>query len=394
MEPPKYNLTEMVKMKYVIAVFCAVLLAACGGGESPGSTASTPLPFRLASPVSGDPEVALHLYQALYGKAPGYAQLNTFKSQIASNGAVAWANSTASGLSNMSNTEFAALVLNNISITATSLTGTAQFGTPQQAYEGLLGAFVEYLNYVGIANRGVVAAQLAEIISNLEVDTQFGVYGPAAVALNKQIAVNSTYSSNSANTVAADLSTPTANAGVTQTVTVGSIVTLVGSASSDPNGDSLTYSWTLSSRPSGSTATLTSATSAKPTFTADIAGNYVASLTVNDGKVSSTAATVAIAVNASTSDYSRYTGNYTCKDFISGVTQYQLTLTMAGNTATAQPGFRSAVTASNPIASGTSMTFFNVNATTGKADTVTLYATGGIAFVSQAFGDFVLCTKL
>jgi chitinase len=56
----------------------------------------------------------------------------------------------------------------------------------------------------------------------------------------------------------------------------------------------LTYNWSLTSRPAGSTATLTSATSAKPTFTADGAGTYVASLTVNDGKVGSSTSTVTV----------------------------------------------------------------------------------------------------
>jgi hypothetical protein len=87
---------------------------------------------------------------------------------------------------------------------------------------------------------------------------------------------------------------PVANAGVAQSVVVGTAVTLNGSASSDANGDSLTYSWTLTSKPAGSTASLTGATSALPTFTADLAGTYVASLIVNDGKLSSTAAIVTV----------------------------------------------------------------------------------------------------
>jgi len=87
---------------------------------------------------------------------------------------------------------------------------------------------------------------------------------------------------------------PVANAGSAQTVAVNALVTLNGSASSDANGDSLTYSWSFTSKPSGSTATLLNATAVNPTFTADVAGSYVVSLTVNDGKTNSAASSVTI----------------------------------------------------------------------------------------------------
>ena len=105
-----------------------------------------------------------------------------------------------------------------------------------------------------------------------------------------------TASSAAAVTVTASVANaaPVANAGVAQNVVAGSVVTLDGSASSDANGDALTYVWTLTAKPAGSTAVLSSSTSAKPTFTADATGTYVGTLTVNDGKVSSTAVTVSI----------------------------------------------------------------------------------------------------
>jgi hypothetical protein len=87
---------------------------------------------------------------------------------------------------------------------------------------------------------------------------------------------------------------PVANAGSAQSVVVGAVVTLDGSASSDANGNTLTYSWAFTSKPSVSTATLSSATTVKPTFTADTAGSYVLSLTVNDGNANSAPATVTI----------------------------------------------------------------------------------------------------
>lgn len=87
---------------------------------------------------------------------------------------------------------------------------------------------------------------------------------------------------------------PVANAGTVQNVTVGTAVILDGSASSDANNDPLTYSWTLTSVPASSTATLSGASSVAPTFTADKAGTYVATLTVSDGNVSSASSTVDI----------------------------------------------------------------------------------------------------
>jgi hypothetical protein len=76
---------------------------------------------------------------------------------------------------------------------------------------------------------------------------------------------------------------PLANAGPEQTgITPGSMVTLDGSGSSDPDGDPITYSWTFEFRPVGSAATLTGANTASPTFFADLPGGYRLRLVVSD----------------------------------------------------------------------------------------------------------------
>ena len=87
---------------------------------------------------------------------------------------------------------------------------------------------------------------------------------------------------------------PVANAGASQTVVAGTLVTLTGAASTDANGDSLSYKWTLTTKPTGSTATLSSSTGVSPTLEVDIVGTYVASLIVNDGKVDSAVVTATI----------------------------------------------------------------------------------------------------
>jgi len=77
---------------------------------------------------------------------------------------------------------------------------------------------------------------------------------------------------------------PVANAGAEQVVALAQPVTLTGSASTDANGDTLSYQWSLTTRPAGSTVTLTGPNTVSPTFTPDVAGFYVATLTVDDSK--------------------------------------------------------------------------------------------------------------
>lgn len=93
-------------------------------------------------------------------------------------------------------------------------------------------------------------------------------------------------------------SAPVADAGTDQSANVGSLITLDGSASFDPDGDPLTYSWSFTSQPTNSLATLNDPAAARPTFTADVAGIYVASLKINDGTVDSTPASVTISAIA------------------------------------------------------------------------------------------------
>ena len=93
---------------------------------------------------------------------------------------------------------------------------------------------------------------------------------------------------------------PTANAGADQTVDEGTEeVTLEGTGSTDPDGDTITYAWRQTQGP---TATLSNSTSASPTFDAPLINSTQAilrfSLTVNDGVVdSATPDTVDITVS-------------------------------------------------------------------------------------------------
>jgi hypothetical protein len=79
---------------------------------------------------------------------------------------------------------------------------------------------------------------------------------------------------------------PTANAGPDQPIHAGQTVILDGSSSSDDNTATadLLFAWTLSTKPDGSSATLVGTHTMHPSFVADAAGEYVASLTVTDAE--------------------------------------------------------------------------------------------------------------
>jgi extracellular elastinolytic metalloproteinase len=80
---------------------------------------------------------------------------------------------------------------------------------------------------------------------------------------------------------------PNANAGPDQNATTGTLVTLNGTGSSDPDGgpNPLTFSWMQISGPA---VTLAGVNTATATFTPSVAGSYVFRLTVNDGAASDT----------------------------------------------------------------------------------------------------------
>lgn len=104
-----------------------------------------------------------------------------------------------------------------------------------------------------------------------------------------------------ASTASSENTAPVADAGNEQSVTSGSAVNLSGEGSSDANGDSLTYIWSLISIPTNSTASLDDYTIIAPSFTADIDGDYVITLVVNDGSEDSEPDTVTITAATSSS---------------------------------------------------------------------------------------------
>ena len=94
----------------------------------------------------------------------------------------------------------------------------------------------------------------------------------------------------------APVASPIADAGQNMAADNGSTITLDGSNSSDPDGDTLSYAWTLESKPTGSRSVLTGLTTSQPSLRVDRQGSYEVSLVVNDGKLSSEPSSIIIDV--------------------------------------------------------------------------------------------------
>jgi hypothetical protein len=99
---------------------------------------------------------------------------------------------------------------------------------------------------------------------------------------------------------------PVAKATAPQEVKVGEKVTLDGSGSADPDGDTLTYEW---KQLSGPKASLSGATTATPAFTPQQAATYVFQLVVRDGE--SPSQPVQVTIIAKSSGGGSQTGNHT-----------------------------------------------------------------------------------
>ena len=91
---------------------------------------------------------------------------------------------------------------------------------------------------------------------------------------------------------------PVANAGAATAVTVGDVVLLDGTKSTDPGKGVLTFAWTLASSPKGSQARLESTNNANPSFIADQAGDYKVTLIVSNKDSSSEPSSVTITASA------------------------------------------------------------------------------------------------
>lgn len=183
------------KMLAMMASGAAMLLSACGGGDPQDVAlhADVPNAAAKATKPTGAAAVAVHLYQALYGKAPNYALMIDYTAQATSD-ASALARSLATAFANTSDAVLAKLVLDNLGVTSTSVKAVNTKG--ESEYTLLLNA-VQQIFGVYPTMRGQVILNMTNLLEGLEADA---TYGTAALAYNSQAAANHTYATNSANT--------------------------------------------------------------------------------------------------------------------------------------------------------------------------------------------------
>ncbi len=91
---------------------------------------------------------------------------------------------------------------------------------------------------------------------------------------------------------------PAAFAGVDQEVTLGDLIALDGSASSDPDDDALSYAWEIIAAPIGANANIDNTLRVQTQLITDTAGEYQIQLTVNDGQLDSAPDVVLVTVSA------------------------------------------------------------------------------------------------
>jgi len=118
------------------------------------------------------------------------------------------------------------------------------------------------------------------------------VNGEYVIQLIVAIEVNNTtiYSEPDFVTINVNNLPPEADAGFGPIqVIIDNTVPLDGGNSSDPEDDPLSYQWRFTSKPSGSNAIISNPNSVNASFVADVIGDYVVELTVDDGTDSDTA---------------------------------------------------------------------------------------------------------
>jgi hypothetical protein len=294
------------RLPIVAVILASTVVAACGGGsglEAPAglSYSANPAAYTVGTAItantpssSGGAVTSFSVTPAL----PAGLSLNTASGVVSGNPAAVAAIATYT----VTATNSAGSATASLSITVNAAVvppAGLTYSLNPAAYE--VGTVVTP-NVPSSSGDAVVSYSVTPALpGGLRLSTTTGVISgtPTTVAATSNYTVTASNSAGQATTaititVASANTRPVANAGTSQKVPVGSTVALDGSASSDADGNPLTYAWSLTTKPTGSTAVISNVAGVQPTITTDQAGQYVATLIVNDGRIDSSPSTVSI----------------------------------------------------------------------------------------------------
>ena len=144
----------------------------------------------MANTLPKIPAAAIHMYQALYGQAPGNPFYTAYLTEITATSDSAFAFGLAANFAKVPDIVLAKQVLNNLSINTTTVNAIS-YGLLEDALVIFFGVYP--------TARAQVILNLTNLLAPLESDA---VFGPAATTYNLQATANFSYSVNPANTSA------------------------------------------------------------------------------------------------------------------------------------------------------------------------------------------------
>ena len=287
-----------MKSRWLIALLLSHILVGCGAGpDAADSGSGTPMKTPLAVSSTSTAGVVIQVYQALYGKAPGYADYSSYLAQASTSNQV-FANALVAKFASSSDKALALLVLNNLGITATTVTQTGSYAALLSAVEQIFAAY-------GSAARGQILLNMTTLLAGLSSDVTFGV---AATTYSSQVQANASYSATSTNTSSSVVAVvtvpgaPTIGAATIGAATAGDAQASVAFTAPSSTGGASISAYTVSCVSASSSKTGTGSSSPVTVSSLSNASAYSCSVTAtNSAGTGSASGTVAVTPSAATS---------------------------------------------------------------------------------------------